>query len=108
MALYHSGDGYRAFLWLEAYIHLISTKKFIPSFIDIVCERSYQKELRKAFGPFYNISEDSIMLKELGKAQEEKDNATYILESLQELKELVSVNGKLFREITRNDMELQA
>ncbi|PGC53785.1 hypothetical protein [Bacillus pseudomycoides] len=108
VALYHSGDGYRAFHWLESYIHLISTKKFIPSFIDIVCERNYQKELRKAFGPFYNISEDSILLKGLGKAQEEKDNATYILQSLQELKELMSVNGKLFREITRNDMELKA
>ncbi|PEE32523.1 hypothetical protein [Bacillus cereus] len=108
VALYHSGDGYRAFLWLESYIQLISTKKFIPSFIDIVCERRYQKELRKTFGPFYNISEDSILLKELGKAQEEKDNATYILQSLQELKGLMSVNGKLFREITRNDMELKA
>ncbi|MGR5864996.1 hypothetical protein ACT7C1_15175 [Bacillus paranthracis] len=108
VALYHSGDGYRAFLWLESYIHLISTKKFIPSFIDIVCERSYRKELRKAFSPFYNISEDSIMLKELGRVQNEKDNATYILQSLQELKELMSVNGKLFREITRNDMELKA
>ncbi|WP_142310456.1 hypothetical protein [Bacillus wiedmannii] len=108
VALYHSGDGYRAFLWLESYIQLIATKKFIPSFIDIVCERSYQKELRKAFGSFYNISEDNILLKELGKAQEEKDNATYILQSLQELKELISVNGKLFREITGNDMELKA
>ncbi|WP_420974142.1 hypothetical protein [Bacillus thuringiensis] len=62
VALYHSGDGYRAFLWLESYIQLISTKKFIPSFIDIVCERNYQKELRKTFGQFYNISEDSILL----------------------------------------------
>ena len=108
VALYHSGDGYRAFLWLESYIQLISTKEFIPSFIDIVCERSYQKEVRKAFSPFYNISEDNVLLKELGKEQDKKNNATYILESLQELKELMSVDGKLFREITRNDMELKA
>ncbi|HDR7494008.1 hypothetical protein ACT7C1_34330 [Bacillus paranthracis] len=94
VALYHSGDGYRAFLWLESYIQLISTKKFIPSFIDIVCERNYQKELRKAFGPFYNISEGVLLLQGLGKEQEEKDNATYILESLQELKELMSMASR--------------
>lgn len=105
VALYHSGDGYRVFLWLESYIQLISTKKFIPRFIDIVCERNYQKELRKAFGPFYNISEDDLLLQELGKAQKEKDNAAYILESLQELKELMSMDGRLFREITRKEIE---
>ncbi|WJE55418.1 hypothetical protein QRE66_27170 (plasmid) [Bacillus cereus] len=93
---------------MESYIQLISTKEFIPSFIDIVYERSYQKELRKAFGPFYNISEDNVLLKELGKTQDKKDNATYILESLRELKELMSMEGKLFREITSNDMELKA
>lgn len=80
-------------------------KKFIPRFIDIVCERNYQKELRKAFGPFYNISEDDLLLQELGKAQKEKDNAAYILESLQELKELMSMDGRLFREITRKEIE---
>lgn len=107
LELYNSGDGYRAFLWLESCVKLIRTKEFIPRFIDIVCDQDYKKEIRKAFGQFYNISEDDLLLDGLGKEKVRKDNATYILESLSSLQELMRFNGNLFREITTYDMEIK-
>ncbi|MEK4841644.1 hypothetical protein [Bacillus sp. FSL L8-0152] len=105
LELYNSGDGYRAFLWLESCVKLIHTKEFIPCFIDVVCDQNYREEVRKAFGQFYNISEDSLLLTGLEKENVRKDNATYILESLDNLQELMRVNGNVFREITIYDME---
>lgn len=105
LALYRSNDGYRAFLWLETYIQLILTEEWIPSFIDVVCERNYQQELRNTFGSFHTISADDWLFEKLGRERIQKDNAAYIFESLEELHTLMCKNGKLFREITRNDME---
>lgn len=105
LTLYRSSDGYRAFLWLQAYIQLISTKEWIPSFIDVVCERNYKQELTNAFRSFHTISADAWLLETLGKERTSKDNAAYIVEALDELHKLMCKNRKIFREITRNDMD---
>lgn len=105
--LHYSGDGYRAFLWIESYIELIQEDEYMPRFVDIVCLDNYKEELQDMFGWCYSVAEDSYLLKGLGKESIRQDNAKYIIEALDKMKTVLQSKGILFRQIKFTDMKVQ-
>ncbi|PEK34091.1 hypothetical protein [Bacillus pseudomycoides] len=104
--IYNSGDGLRAYLWLETYLDLIQSQEFIPKFIDILCYEDYQKELLEMFEKHNSISEDTKMLTALGRKHKLQNNSVYIFEVLEELKNVLKSKNIPFREITLKDMRV--
>ncbi|WP_426981391.1 hypothetical protein [Bacillus pseudomycoides] len=105
--LHYSGDGYRAFLWIESYLELMKENEHMPRFVDIVCWDNYEDELKMMFGRCYSISEDSYLLKALGKEPIRRDNAKYIIEALDKMKNFLKSKGISFRQIKFRDMKVK-
>lgn len=103
--IYNSGDGLRAYLWLESYLDLIQSEEFTPKFIDILCYEDYQKELLEMFEKHNSISEDKRMLTALGRKQKLQNNSIYLLEILEEIKTVLKSKTIPFRKITWNDIQ---
>ncbi|OUB78418.1 hypothetical protein [Bacillus thuringiensis] len=104
--IYNSGDGLRAYLWLETYLDLIQSQEFIPKFIDILCYEDYQKELMEMFEKHNSISEDTKMLTALGRIHKLQNNSVYTFEVLEELKNVLKSKNIPFRQITLKDMRV--
>ncbi|MCQ6288952.1 hypothetical protein [Bacillus cereus] len=105
--LHYSGDGYKAYMWIESYFDLMKEKEFCPMFVDIVCSKDYKEDLKWMFGRSYSIAEDFRLLQALGEDSVRQDNAAYIIAALEKLEGLLHAQGILFRQINSNDMKLE-
>ncbi|MEB8675373.1 hypothetical protein P4H08_18990 [Bacillus cereus] len=104
-SIWHSGDGWRAYLWLEAYLDVIQNEKFMPKFVDILCYTDYEEELLEMYKHHNTISNDEELLNVLEREHKIQSNAMYLLEILKEIKTVLKSKNIPFRQITWNDIK---
>ncbi|MGA4466545.1 hypothetical protein ACPA2L_28635 [Bacillus bombysepticus] len=105
--LENSGDGDTAYVQLKEYIKRIKDKNLFLSFVDLVCYEDYQKEIIDMFSKNDSISKNLELLKVLGEEPKIQNNALYIIDALEELKEVATAKNISFRQITCSFMNEQ-